>query len=154
MGKNYNEKQKQAIEEAVKYVKENLNVIKSNENFKKFSKERKDIFAIANERTPFIREYFNLLKEAEKRSGTYFERVKTEMHEVAARQEVLKKAAELCTDEASKEELLQEREELNNHPAMAAYGKYVEGLKYFAGMTDELKPEVEAFFEKELPLQK
>ena len=62
MGKNYNEKQKQAIEEAVKYVKENLNVIKSNENFKKFSNERKDIFAIANERTPFIREYFNLLK--------------------------------------------------------------------------------------------
>ena len=150
MGKNYNEKQKQAIEEAVKYVKENLNVIKSNENFKKFSNERKDIFAVANERTPFIREYFNLLKEAEKRSGTYFERVKTEMHEVAARQEVLKKAAELCTDEASKEELLQEREELNNHPAMAAYGKYVEGLKYFAGMTDELKPEVEMFFEKEL----
>ena len=46
MGKNYNEKQKQAIEEAVKYVKENLNVIKSNENFKKFSNERKDIFAL------------------------------------------------------------------------------------------------------------
>ena len=55
-----------------------------------------------------------------------------------------------------KDELKEELEWYTEAPVFGKYKLYLEGLKYLAGMTNEVSPEVEEFFKKELsvPLQK
>ena len=161
----FNQNQIEAIKRATELLNEKIKsndkqdgVMVSNERIQKFVQEKQGIDEFAAEKNPLIKEYINLHKEAEKRPYTKIGRMKKAMKEIALHQEVYKEAAKLCENEADKKALLDEIETLNNSPEMAAYEKYVEGLKFLAGMIDEPKKEVVDFFamvlQEQLPVDK
>lgn len=121
----FNQDQKEAIKKATELLSEKIKsndkqdgVMVSNERIQKFVQEKQGIDEFAADKNPLIKEYINLHKEA----------------------------AKLCENEADKKAFLDAIEELNHSPEMAAYEKYVEGLKFLAGMVDEPKKEVVDFF--------
>ena len=148
---NFNEAQMAAITDAKKKILEKKDgVLINNDRIKGFGKAKKDIDKFIEKKNPLVKEYINLHIDAEKRPYTNIGRMLKEMKEVAAMQEVYKKAASLCKDSADKENLMLACSELDNHPAMVAYEKYIKGLEYLAGMKDEPEKEVEEFFKHEL----
>lgn len=161
----FNQNQKEAIKKATELLSEKIKsndkqdgVMVSNERIQKFVQEKQGIDEFAANKNPLIKEYINLHKEAEKRPYTKIGRMKKAMKEIALRQEIYKEAAKLCENEADKKAFLDEIEELNHSPEMDAYEKYVEGLKFLAGMVDEPKKEVVDFFamvlQEQLPVDK
>ena len=142
--------QKQALDDAMKQLADNAGLLKNNENVQKFIKERMEIEKILKKKNPLVKEYLDLFKDAEKRPYTNIGRMAKEMKNIAAKQEILKIAAELCTNEEAKKELIEQRNKLQQSPAMVAYEKYMQGLQYLAGMTNEVQPEVRRFFEEDM----
>ena len=138
------------FEKALEQFKENTGVIKNNKKYMDFMTEIKRIEAVAAKKHPLVKEYINYHREAEKRQNTLIGRMAKEMRNIAAKQEVFKIAAEMCKNKEDRDKLLNQVEALNNSPAMNAYENYINGLKYLAGMTNEIKPEVSKFFEDEL----
>ena len=145
-----NEAKKAALDKALMKYAENKDVLKDNENLKGFVAELKEIKKVVAKKDPLVREFINLHREAETKKYTIVGRLVTEMKQIAAKQEILRMAAELCEKEEEKQSLIKQSESLNNHPAMVGYGKYIKGLKYLAGMDKELDPDVKAFFRNEL----
>ena len=145
-----NEAKKAALDKALMKYAENKDVLKDNENLKGFVAELKEIKKVVAKKDPLVREFINLHREAETKKYTIVGRLVTEMKQIAAKQEILRMAAELCEKEEEKQSLIAQSESLNNHPAMVGYGKYIKGLKYLAGMDKELDPDVKAFFRNEL----
>ena len=145
-----NEAKKAALDKALMKYAENKDVLKDNENLKGFVAELKEIKKMVAKKDPLVREFINLHREAETKKYTIVGRLVTEMKQIAAKQEILRMAAELCEKEEEKQSLIKQSEALNNHPAMVGYGKYIKGLKYLAGMDKELDPDVKAFFRNEL----
>lgn len=161
----FNQNQKEAIKKATELLNEKMTsnnkedgVMINNERIQNFVKEKQEIDQFSADKNPLIKEYIHLHKEAEKRPYTKIGRMQKKMKEIALRQEVYKEAAKLCKDEADKKALLDEIETLNNSPEMDAYEKYVEGLKFLAGMIDEPRKEVVDFFamvlQEQLPVDK
>ena len=147
-----NENQKQALEDAVAQLQNNTGMVLNNENIQQFKDARQAISDAVKDKNPLIKEYLSMYKDAETRPYTKIGRMVKEMKNVAAKQEVLKIAAELCKEDSDKKKLLQQYEDLNNSPAMVAYRKYIQGLQYYAGMINEIQPEVREFFADELHL--
>lgn len=145
-----NEAKKAALDKALMKYAENKDVLKDNENLKGFVAELKEIKKVVAKKDPLVSEFINLHREAETKKYTIVGRLVTEMKQIAAKQEILRMAAELCEKEEEKQSLIAQSESLNNHPAMVGYGKYIKGLKYLAGMDKELDPDVKAFFRNEL----
>ena len=161
----FNQNQKEAINRATELLNEKIKsndkqdgVMVNNERIQNFVQEKQGIDEFAANKNPLIKEYIHLHKEAEKRPYTKIGRMKKAMKEIALRQEIYKEAAKLCENEADKKAFLDEIEELNHSPEMAAYEKYVEGLKFLAGMIDEPRKEVVDFFamvlQEQLPVDK
>ena len=146
MTKMKNKERKQALEDAMKQLSDNSGLLKNNENVQKFIKERMKIENALKKKNPLVKEYLELFKEAEKRPYTNIGRMAKEMKNIAAKQEILKIAVELCTNEDTKKELIEQRNNLQKSPAIVAYEKYMQGLKYLAGITKEVQPEVRRFF--------
>lgn len=161
----FTQNQKDAISKATQLLNEKMasnnkedGVMINNERIQNFVKEKQEIDQFSANKNPLIKEYIHLHKEAEKRPYTKIGRMQKKMKEIALRQEIYKEAAKLCENEADKNAFLDEIEELNNSPEMAAYEKYVEGLKFLAGMVAEPKKEVVDFFamvlQEQLPVDK
>ena len=126
----FNQNQKEAINRATELLNEKIKsndkqdgVMVNNERIQNFVQEKQGIDEFAANKNPLIKEYINLHKEAEKRPYTKIGRMKKAMKEIALRQEIYKEAAKLCKDEADKKAFLDEIEELNHRPEMAAYEK-------------------------------
>ena len=145
-----NQERQQALEDAMKQLSDNSGLLKNNENVQKFIKERMEIEDTLKKKTPLVKEYLALFKDAEKRPYTNIGRMAKEMKNIAAKQEILKIAVELCTNEDAKKELIEQRNKLQQSPAIVSYEKYMQGLKYLAGMTNEVQPEVERFFKEDM----
>ncbi|MBR5597311.1 MAG: hypothetical protein IKW30_07885 [Lachnospiraceae bacterium] len=150
MGKDMNKKQEQAISDAMEQLKGNVGLLKTNEKVREFVVSRKKIEDFAAKKNPLIKEYIDLYKDAEKRPYTRIGRMAKDMKNIAAKQEILKVAAELCEDDDLKKGLLKQCEDLNNAPAMIAYEKYLKGLEYFAGIRKDMEPELASFYKNEL----
>ena len=88
-----------------------------NEMLQEFSKRKEEINVNVNvnQKNPLIKEYLKLYNEAEKKPYTKIGRMAQNMRAIAAQQEVLKKAAELCEDENEKKALLSQCEKLNKN---------------------------------------
>ena len=145
-----NKERQQALEDAMKQLSDNSGLLKNNENVQKFIKERMEIEKTLKKKNPLVKEYLALFKDAEKRPYTNIGRMAKEMKDIAAKQEILKIAVELCTNEDAKKELIEQRNKLQQSPAIISYEKYMQGLKYLAGMTNEVQPEVRRFFEEDM----
>lgn len=144
------EEQKQALEDAMRQIESNTGILKNNDLMQEFSAEKQKINEVLKTKNPLISEYVKLFKDAEKRPYTNIGRMAKEMKTIVAKQEILKLAAELCNDDASKEALKKQYEKLNQDPAIISYRKYIKGLQYLSGMTATVEPEVERFFASEL----
>ena len=145
-----NENQQLALEQALRKMKTGEGILKNNERINKFAQERKDIDSFVEKKHPVVKEYINLHKVAETKSYTNIGRMVRDMKNIAAEQEALKMAAEMCTDANDKEGLMQAVKDLDNHPAMLAYEKYIRGLKYLSGMEENLDKDVKEFFEEDM----
>ena len=145
-----NEAQQQALEQALRKLKTGEDILKNNDRIKNFVQERKNIDSFAAKKNPVIKEYIDLHKKAETKAYTYINQMTMEMKNVAAEQEALKMAAQMCKDKEDKDGLEQAAKALDNHPAMQAYEKYIKGLKYLSGMEETLDKEIDEFFEQEL----
>ena len=143
------------LEEARKNLKNNTNKIKNNTIWMKFENIKTDIDKVAATKNPLVKEYIDIHKESEKNPISNIGRMAREMRRLVVKMESYTAAAEMCTNDADKKELLDARDKLLNDPAINKYEKYLEGLKYLAGATNEVSPEVEEFFREELvvPLQ-
>ena len=144
-----------AIDDALKQFTDNTAVLKDNPKIQSFAEEIRNIETALENKHLIVKEYIKLHREAEKRPNNFIGRMAREMRNIAAKQEVFRIAAEMSQDDKEKAELLKQIEELNSSPAMAAYENYIKGLKYLAGMTNEVEPEVKNLFENELrvPIQ-
>ena len=60
------------------------------------------------------------------------------MKNIAAQHMIYMTAIEMSTDEEEKQRLKEMADKLANHPAVAAYGKYIEGLRYLSGEIKEV----------------
>ena len=145
-----NENQQNALEQALRKMKTGEGILKNNERIKAFAAERKVIDSFVAKKHPVVKEYVNLHKVAETKSYTNIGRMVRDMKNIAAEQEALKMAAEMCKDENDKEGLMQAVQALDNHPAMLAYEKYIKGLRYMSGMEENLDKEIKEFFEEEV----
>lgn len=142
--------QKQAVEQAMSKIKDTNGVLKNNKMIKAFAAQRTTINKEAAQKDPLIKEYINIYKELETNKDTHIGRMTNEMKTIAAQQEVYQMAATFCKDDADKQALLDEANKLNDHPAMVAYGKYLKGLEYFAGMEETLDEDIKDFYGQEL----
>ena len=148
---NFNETQLNAIKDAKKTIlKKEEAVLINNDRIKGFGKAKKDIDKFIEKKNPLVKEYIKLHIEAEKKPYTYIGHMLKNMKEVAAMQEVYKKAAAMCKNSDDKANLMLACTELDHHPAMVAYEKYIKGLEYLAGMKEEPEKEVVEFFKQEL----
>ena len=145
-----NEKQQQALRQAFDKMKNSEGILKNNAKILAFAAQRKAIDKELEKRDPLVKEYINIFKEMETRKDSRIGRMVNEMKNIAAQQEMYKMAAGFCKNDADKQVLLDEVKDLDNHPAMIAYGKYVKGLEYFAGMEEQLDQEVSDFYESKL----
>ena len=90
-----NEAKKAALDKALMKYAENKDVLKDNENLKGFVAELKEIKKVVAKKDPLVREFINLHREAETKKYTIVGRLVTEMKQIAAKQEILRMAAEL-----------------------------------------------------------
>ena len=151
-----NEAQRNAIlEDAKNQLANNKGILIDSPIIQKFVKRRKEIDGIAAKKNPLVKEYIDIHKEAEKNQNTTIGRMTRAMKNIAAQHMIYSAAMEMSADEEEKQYFQHLMDELENHPAVAAYEKYVEGLSYLSGEIYEVSPEVEAFFRDELavPLQ-
>ena len=145
-----NEKQQQALRQAFDKMKNSEGILKNNAKILAFAAQRKAIDKELEKRDPLVKEYINIFREMETKKDSRIGRMVNEMKNIAAQQEMYKMAAGFCKNDADKQVLLDEVKDLDNHPAMIAYGKYVKGLEYFAGMEEQLDQEVSDFYESKL----
>ena len=145
-----NEKQQQALRQAFDKMKNSEGILKNNAKILAFAAQRKTIDKELEKRDPLVKEYINIFREMETKKDSRIGRMVNEMKNIAAQQEMYKMAAGFCKNDADKQVLLDEVKNLDNHPAMIAYGKYVKGLEYFAGMEEQLDQEVSDFYESKL----
>ena len=151
-----NEAQRNAIlEDAKNQLANNKGILIDSPIIQKFVKRRKEIDGIAAKKNPLVKEYIDIHKEAEKNQNTTIVRMTRAMKNIAAQHMIYSAAMEMSADEEEKQYFQHLMDELENHPAVAAYEKYVEGLRYLSGEINEVSPEVEKFFQNELavPLQ-
>ena len=151
-----NEAQRKAIlQDAINQLSSNKGILKDSPIIQKFVEKRNKIDEIAAKKNPLVKEYIDIHKEAEKNPNSTIGRMTKAMKNIAAQHVIYATAMEMSTDEEEKKEFQRAMVELENHPAVAAYEKYVEGLRYLSGEINEVSPEVEKFFQNELavPLQ-
>ena len=150
-----NEALKNIIEDAKNQLTNNKGILKDSPIIQQFVEARKNIDAAASTKNPLVKEYIDIHKEAEKNPNSTIGRMTRAMKNVAAQHMIYATAMEMSNDEEEKQRLKQMMDELAKHPAVIAYGKYIEGLRYLSGEIYEVSPEVEEFFYKELsvPLQ-
>ena len=145
-----NEKQQQALRQAFDKMKNSEGILKNNAKILAFAAQRKTIDKELEKRDPLVKEYINIFREMETKKDSRIGRMVNEMKNIAAQQEMYKMAAGFCKNDADKQVLLDEVKDLDNHPAMIAYGKYVKGLEYFAGMEEKLDQEVVDFYARKI----
>ena len=145
-----NEKQQQALRQAFDKMKNSEGILKNNAKILAFAAQRKTIDKELEKRDPLVKEYINIFREMETKKDSRIGRMVNEMKNIAAQQEMYKMAAGFCKNDADKQVLLDEVKNLDNHPAMIAYGKYVKGLEYFAGMEEQLDQEVVDFYARKI----
>ena len=145
-----NEKQQQALRQAFDKMKNSEGILKNNAKILAFAAQRKTIDKELEKRDPLVKEYINIFREMETKKDSRIGRMVNEMKTIAAQQEMYKMAAGFCKNDADKQVLLDEVKNLDNHPAMIAYGKYVKGLEYFAGMEEKLDQEVVDFYARKI----
>ena len=145
-----NEKQQQALRQAFDKMKNSEGILKNNAKILAFAAQRKTIDKELEKRDPLVKEYINIFREMETKKDSRIGRMVNEMKNIAAQQEMYKMAAGFCKNDADKQVLLDEVKNLDNHPAMIAYGKYVKGLEYFAGMEEKLDQEVVDFYARKI----
>lgn len=145
-----NEKQQRALRQAFDKMKNSEGILKNNAKILAFAAQRKTIDKELEKRDPLVKEYINIFREMETKKDSRVGRMVNEMKNIAAQQEMYKMAAGFCKNDADKQVLLDEVKNLDNHPAMIAYGKYVKGLEYFAGMEEKLDQEVVDFYARKI----
>ena len=143
------------LEDAKNQLANNKGILKNSPIIQQFVEARKKIDAVAATKNPLVKEYINIHKEAEKNTNSTIGRMTRAMKNIAAQHMIYMTAIEMSTDEEEKQRLKELADKLAKHPAVAAYGKYIEGLKYLSGEIKEVSPEVRTFFKRELavPLQ-
>lgn len=142
--------QQEAIRKATEQTKKGNNILKDNEQIKGFVAQKKEIETALRKKNPLLGEYYKLFLEQEKNPGTYIGRLAEQVKEQAVKMEILDRAINLCKDEADKAGLREVRNQLAESGVMKSYQNYLEGLKYVAGMTDTLRPEIKSLFANEL----
>ena len=144
------------LEDAKNQLTNNKGILKNSPIIQQFVEARKKIDAAAATKNPLVKEYIDIHKEAEKNTNTMIGRMTRAMKNIAAQHMIYMTAIEMSTDEDEKQRLKEIADELANHPAVASYGKYIEGLRYLSGEIYEVSPDVEKFFREEMrvPLQK
>ena len=150
------EKIKEILEDAKNQLTNNKGILKDSPIIQQFVEARKKIDETAATKNPLVKEYVDIHKEAEKNQNTTIGRMTREMKNIAAQHMIYVTAIEMSKDEEEKHRLKEMADELVKHPAVAAYGKYIEGLRYLSGEIYEVNPDVEKFFQEEMrvPLQK
>ena len=144
------------LEDAKNQLTNNKGILKDSPIIQQFVEARKKIDAAAATKNPLVKEYIDIHKEAEKNTNTMIGRMTRAMKNIAAQHRIYMTAIEMSTDDDEKQRLKEMADELANHPAVASYGKYIEGLRYLSGEIYEVSPDVEKFFREEMrvPLQK
>ena len=147
---------KEILEDAKNQLTNNKGILKDSPIIQQFVEARKKIDAAAATKNPLVKEYIDIHKEAEKNTNTMIGRMTRAMKNIAAQHRIYMTAIEMSTDDDEKQRLKEMADELANHPAVASYGKYIEGLRYLSGEIYEVSPDVEKFFREEMrvPLQK
>ena len=150
------EQMNEILKDAKNQLINNKGILKDSPIIQQFVEARKKIDETAATKNPLVKEYVDIHKEAEKNQNTTIGRMTREMKNIAAQHMIYVTAIEMSTNEEEKQRLKEMVDELVNHPAVAAYGKYIEGLRYLSGEIYEVNPDVEKFFREEMrvPLQK
>ena len=138
------------LKDAKNQLANNKGILKNSPIIQQFVEARKRIDAVAATKNPLVKEYINIHKEAEKNTNSTIGRMTRAMKNIAAQHMIYMTAIEMSTDEEEKQRLKDLADKLANHPAVAAYGKYIEGLRYLSGEIKEVSPEVRTFFKREL----
>ena len=143
------------LKDAKNQLENNKGILKNSPIIQQFVEARKKIDAVAATKNPLVKEYINIHKEAEKNTNSTIGRMTRAMKNIAAQHMIYMTAIEMSTDEEEKQRLKELADKLAKHPAVAAYGKYIEGLRYLSGEIKEVSSEVRTFFKRELavPLQ-
>ena len=143
------------LKDAKNQLANNKGILKNSPIIQQFVEARKKIDAVAATKNPLVKEYINIHKEAEKNTNSTIGRMTRAMKNIAAQHMIYMTAIEMSTDEEEKQRLKELADKLAKHPAVAAYGKYIEGLRYLSGEIKEVSSEVRTFFKRELavPLQ-
>lgn len=151
-----NEAQRKAIlQDAINQLSNNKGILKDSPIIQKFVDRRNKIDKVAAKKNPLVKEYIDIHKEAEKNPNSTIGRMTKAMKNIAAQHMIYATAMEMSSDEQEKQDFKRVMDELENHPTVVAYEKYVEGLSYLSGEINEVSPEVKDFFQNELavPLQ-
>ena len=141
---------KKLLDEAKKQLENKKELLKDNPTIMSIRARKEAINKIADGKNPLIKEYINLHKAAEKYPNTYIGKMAKEVQNIAIEQEIYKTAISMCEDKKVIAELNEKLGQLGNDPAIEAYDKYLKGLEYLAGQTEEVEPEVRDFFRNEL----
>ena len=143
------------LKDAKNQLANNKGILKNSPIIKQFVEARKKIDAVAATKNPLVKEYINIHKEAEKNTNSTIGRMTRAMKNIAAQHMIYMTAIEMSTDKEEKQRLKEMADNLTKHPAVAAYSKYIEGLRYLSGEIKEVSSEVRTFFKRELavPLQ-
>lgn len=141
---------KRLLNEAKKLLEDKKENLRDNPTVISIRARKDDINETVAEKNPLIKEYINLYKAAEKYPNTYIGRMAKEVQNIAIEQEIYKVAISICDKDELKAELRDKLVQLGNDPAIEAYDKYLKGLEYLAGQTEEVEPEVRDFFRNEL----
>lgn len=138
---------------ALEMVKGQINsqeVLKKDPQVNEMRDRRKEISAVYKKRPALVKEYMKMYADQEKDPNSYTSYMIKEMRQAVVMKETLKRAAEICEDPREKQDLLVKVKELEVSPEIENYNRYLDGLAYMAGMTDELSPETNKFFTEKL----
>ena len=120
------------LKDANNQLANNKGILKNSPIIQRFVEARKKIDETAATKNPLVKEYVDIHKEAEKNTNSTIGRMTRAMKNIAAQHMIYATAMEMSSDEQEKQDFKRVMDELENHPTVVAYEKYVEGLSYLS----------------------